>query len=116
MAIASSGITPTEKDVIFGRGFNTQYHPGNIAFRKILEKHYHAYEEGGCVERSALADHISSSMKSQLGVRFLKAVSTGKDKSTKTWVEETDTQVIRSKFFQAFRNLRASYRRASNQH
>jgi hypothetical protein len=112
------GIMPTEKDILFGRGFNTQHHPGNITFRKILVKHYNAYTNADNADKIVLVDHLSSQMKSQLGVRFLKLVNNyEKDKpsSTKMWVEETDSKVIRSKFFQAFRNLRASYRRAAEQ-
>lgn len=111
------GIIPTEKDVLFGRGFSTQHHPGNITFRKILEKHYQAYTAADNADKIVSVDHLSSQLRSQLGIRFLKFVTSNDkpDKPSKMWVEEKDNTVIRSKIFQAFRNLRASYRRATEQ-
>eukprot|EP00539_Tryblionella_compressa_P001230 CAMPEP_0178738574 /NCGR_PEP_ID=MMETSP0744-20121128/3589_1 /TAXON_ID=913974 /ORGANISM="Nitzschia punctata, Strain CCMP561" /LENGTH=548 /DNA_ID=CAMNT_0020391209 /DNA_START=36 /DNA_END=1682 /DNA_ORIENTATION=- len=104
-------VVPTDNDVMFGRGFTAQHHPGNIKFRRFLEKHYDAYTRGDDFDKLVLVDYLSHQMTTSLGVRFLKVSPVDKT----SWVEVEDKEAIRSKLYQTFRNLRASYRRMEKQ-
>jgi hypothetical protein len=84
---------------------------GNIAFRKILVKNYDNYTNGDDADKMVLVDFLSHQMMTTLGVRFLKVAP----QDNQSWVVVDDKKVIRSKFCQAFRNIRASYRRMAEQ-
>ena len=84
---------------------------GNIKFRRLLEKHYDAYTNADDADKLVLVDYLSHQMNTTLGVRFLKSISVNSNTTNNHWEIVTDQKMIRSKFYQAFRNLRASYRR-----
>lgn len=80
---------------------------GNVKFRRLLERHLDDYTEGDDTFKMIMVDCLTDQMRSALGVRFLKPAPGNKDE----WVEVSDRKTIRSKCYQAFRNLRASYKR-----
>jgi hypothetical protein len=66
-----TNVTPTETDVLFGRGMAIQRHNGNIAFRNQLEANVDAYYAADNVEKVILVDFLYHTFQGG-GVRFLR--------------------------------------------
>ena len=91
-------IKPTGMDVLFGKGYRLQLHPGNVRFRKILEQHKDNYESTPRQSRREMAVELAQILRNN-GVRFLQKAGSG------TWVESEIAQAEK-KVTQYFRELR----------
>jgi len=63
-------ISLQEDDVVFGRGRPLQDHPGNVRFRKYLEKHRNDYENAPHYMKGKTAANFARALIAK-GVRFL---------------------------------------------
>lgn len=76
----ASGIpTPSDNDVLFGRGTKIQNHPGNVNYRRIIESRRRHYVQA---KKTHLKDHLARQIFSAMGEmtppgRFLKKESDG---------------------------------------
>lgn len=94
-------IIPIKTDVLFGKGYRLQSHPGNIRFRAFLEQHEEEYESTSSrSNRREIAIQLAKSLRSH-GVRFLQKA----DESGECWVESSIAQ-SEKKIAQYFRELR----------
>lgn len=91
-------ITPTEIDVLLGRGRPVQNNPGNIRFRQFVEKRQNEYDYASRGRRGEIMAEMRKTLASR-GVRFLKKVQ--KD----VWVESNSKEVD-TKIAQLFREFR----------
>lgn len=93
-------IKPTDLDVLLGRGGGTNYHAGNIRFRKIVadEKNRYTGLGNSKKEKTYFSEHIVKTVHSY-GGRFLQQK---KIKGTVTWFI-VDFDVARKKCSQALR-------------
>lgn len=89
--------SPSEFDVVFGRGRNIQEFAGNTKFRAMLVSKKHEYDNISRSERTDFAERIVEQIKSY-GGRFLKKGDDG-------WEEVSDTEA-RTKVTMAFRSQR----------
>ena len=108
-------VSPTDMDVLFGRGMTYQYHPGNVQFRKVLEQHYEAYNDATKKRQHALAQQLYQHFVNDLGVRFLKVCVLGgiDEGSSRIWEEETDKAIIYNKIKHTFRSIRKAARKTA---
>ncbi|CAJ1969894.1 unnamed protein product [Cylindrotheca closterium] len=94
----SDSIKPTEMDVLFGKGYRLQLHPGNVRFREFLEQHRDEYESTPRQNRRAMAVELAQSLRNN-GARFLQKAESGE------WMESDNSQAEK-KVSQFFRELR----------
>lgn len=93
-----AGIDPLQTDVLFGKGYRLQTHPGNIRFRDIVEQHREEYDGARRRGRKLIAMRLVQDVRNS-GVRFLEMSTTGE------WVESDQGEVIK-KVSQIFREFR----------
>ncbi|CAJ1969896.1 unnamed protein product [Cylindrotheca closterium] len=98
-------IEPTEMDVLFGKGYRLQLHPGNVFFREFLEQHRDEYESTPRQNRRAMAVELAQSLRNN-GARFLQKAESGE------WVESDNSQAEK-KVSQFFRELRKKRSKAA---
>ncbi|CAJ1936553.1 unnamed protein product [Cylindrotheca closterium] len=91
-------VKPTEMDVLFGKGYRLQLHPGNVRFREFLQQHRGEYESTPRQNRRDIAIKLTQMLRNS-GVRFLQKA--GSDE----WVE-SDSEHAETKIAQFFRELR----------
>jgi len=94
----TGAIKPTENDVLFGKGYRLQLHPGNIRFREFLEPHIDAYENTPRQSRREVAIELVQILRNN-GVRFLQKAESGE------WMKSDNAQAEK-KVAQYFRELR----------
>ncbi|KAG7357390.1 hypothetical protein IV203_002078 [Nitzschia inconspicua] len=97
---SSTVETPTDQDVLFGRGRPYQSHPGNVNLHRLVALHKDRYERSRRFDKLAIADQIVYEIKSGGGKtpgRFLRRVE-GKD-----YWEEAPDDVSREKVAHALR-------------
>ncbi|KAI2493702.1 hypothetical protein MHU86_20846 [Fragilaria crotonensis] len=98
--------TPSETDVLLGRGAGCWNHPGNRKFRDIVHKHLCSYDNAKLrVEKTHIVSVILDLVHANNG-RFLK-----KDHVTKKWYV-VDRQVANEKIGHAIRDRRATAKSA----
>lgn len=93
-----AGFEPGENDVICGRGKEVLRHPGNIRYRRLLERHGKAYDEASSdkVTKSRIVSSVIEEVRSRCDLGgFVK-----KDERSGRWYEVGD-QVAREKTGQA---------------
>lgn len=106
MVVSSSTIdkgikTPSDNDVLLGRGAACWNHPGNRAFRDIVQKYLTAYENATLrIDKSNIVSNIFDKIHANNG-RFLKL-----DHAKKTWYSVEQRQAI-EKIGHAIRDKRA---------
>lgn len=103
---------PNENDVLSGRGGRINSHPGNVAFRELVNKHKHQYlsRETKKLEKVKVADLIVQTIrKMDPPGRFLK-----EDSSSGGWLEIGDERA-RKKAGQAMREKADSTRQELEQ-
>jgi hypothetical protein len=93
-----------DKDVLSGRGTNTNLHPGNRTFRGLVSKHRKTYLDGVRRDKKALSRAVVNAIR-KAGGRFLK-----KDEKSGLWFEVGDN-VAREKSSQALRQRGPRMRR-----
>jgi hypothetical protein len=93
-----------DKDVLSGRGTNTNLHPGNRTFRGLVSKHRKTYLDGVRRDKKALSRAVVNAIR-KAGGRFLK-----KDDKSGLWFEVGDN-VAREKSSQALRQRGPRMRR-----
>jgi len=91
-------ITPTDTDILLGRGRFIQNNLGNILFRDFVDKNYGEYNNANRARRWEIIAEMRKNLASR-GVRFLKQVE--KD----MWVESTSEEIDK-KIAQLFREVR----------
>ncbi|CAJ1936696.1 unnamed protein product [Cylindrotheca closterium] len=91
-------IEPTEMDVLFGKGYRLQLHPGNVRFREFLEQRRGEYEGTPRQNRRDIAIKFAQMLRNN-GVRFLQKAG------SEEWVE-SDSAQAETKVAQFFRELR----------
>ena len=96
--VEKSGVLPSEKDILLGRGRNFRNHPGNVRFHRIIEMHEAQYENSSRYGKQLLSDAMLNLVK-QDGARFLKK------KPGIGWLEVSDED-SRERVCHAFRNRR----------
>lgn len=93
--------TPTDQDVLFGRGRPYQSHPGNVNLHRLVTLHKDRYESSQRFDKLAIADQIVYEVKSgggrKLPGKFLRRVE-GED-----YWEEAPDDVSREKVAHALR-------------
>ncbi|KAG7350478.1 hypothetical protein IV203_009838 [Nitzschia inconspicua] len=97
---SSTVETPTDQDVLFGRGRPYQSHPGNVNLHRLVALHKDRYERSRRFDKLAIADQIVYEIKFGGGKspgRFLRRVE-GKD-----YWEEAPDDVSREKVAHALR-------------
>ena len=97
-----SVITPTENDVLSGRGRYFQDYPGNVRFRNFMEEHSDEYDKLDRHDRMILTIRLMHELNCN-NVRFLKQTDKG------DWVT-LDVGEVRKKVSQQFRSLRKKHR------
>jgi hypothetical protein len=98
------GITePRPLDVLMGRGYEAQIHPGNLRYRNIIAESEEGYEKSLIHEKTAIAKEIVRLIK-ESGGRFLE--QDGHD-----WML-VDDKKARTKVSSAFRDSRRKSRSA----
>jgi len=91
-------ITPTDSDVLLGRGRFVQYNPGNIRFRKLAEKYKDEYDTAPRRRRQEIVSEVIHVLSSE-GARFLKQMDTD------VWVKSNDKEA-KKKVTQLYREFR----------
>ena len=101
--------TPTEFDVLFGRGKPYQMHPGNLRLHSVVKRHKDRYTNARRHEKLAIATEVVNLIKNggPKPARFLKLASGGS-----YWVEQT-TKRATEKVGHALRGKPRSRRRGS---
>jgi hypothetical protein len=92
---------PHLTDVLAGRGLQMNHHPGNIAYRALLESKLDKYDNARATDEKF---HITVDVMTEVGAmggRFLT-----RDPTNDWWVPITDQEVARLKVSVAFRDLR----------
>lgn len=100
---ASSVISPSDSDVLSGRGRFLQNHPGNQRFRKFVEDHFHEYDALARYDRMAFTTNLTNILLEDK-IRFLEQTIRG------DWVT-LNLQEVRKKVSQQFRTLRKKHNR-----
>jgi hypothetical protein len=96
--------SPSNLDIISGRGAGINLHPGNINFRHVAKSHRVLYKRARrSSEKRRIVKALINEMKSK-GSRFLK-LDTTKGKSSKSWVSLSASQIER-KTSQALRDMK----------
>ena len=80
--------TPNDTDVLSGRGNFVNYHPGNLLFRELVQKHKMAYVACPKPQKSGYAELIVSELREQ-GARFLT-----RNEKTKLWHDIGDKKAL----------------------
>jgi hypothetical protein len=80
--------TPSDSDVLAGRGNACNYHPGNEYFRALVRKHKKAYVACSKPQKAKFSRHIVDEIYSRNG-RFLK-----QDNTTKLWHDIGDKKAL----------------------
>lgn len=96
-------IIPTNTDVLFGKGYRVQSHPGNVRFRSLVEQHRLAYDDCPRGMRMEVALRVARSLRAD-GIRFLQKNESGE------WVE-SDIGEASKRVGQIFRELRKKTQR-----
>ena len=81
-------VEPTDNDVLFGRGWETKEHKGNISFLEEALKYRDWYESATKEEKKNISELLIESVKSQ-GHRFLEMDLDGQ------WHEMTENEVLK---------------------
>ncbi|CAJ1936710.1 unnamed protein product [Cylindrotheca closterium] len=95
-------IEPTEMDVLFGKGYRLQLHPGNVQFREFLEQRRGEYESTPRQHRRDIAIKLAQMLRNK-GVRFLQKA--GSEEWVESDIEEAETKV--AQFFRELRKKRS---------
>ena len=104
-AVSNARIqSPTDFDVLLGRGRNYQLHPGNIRFRALIERYIEQYETSDKQDKTILAYTIIGLIKDVSG-RFLLRDDDG------SGFIEVDDVVAQTKVAHAFRSMRTAMKR-----
>ena len=70
-------VTPTDDDILLGRGRFAQYNPGNVRFRTLTAKYKDAYDTAPGRRRNGTVSEVCSVLRSEWGGRrFLKQIDT----------------------------------------
>jgi hypothetical protein len=91
------GGRPGPLDVLMGRGYEAQIHPGNVRYRKIIAERQQIYEESLIHEKTLIAKEIVRLIK-ESGGRFIRQDGHG-------WILVDDKQA-RTKVSSVFRDSR----------
>lgn len=91
-------ITPTDMDVLFGKGYRLQVHPGNIRFREFLKPYVGEYDDSPRQRKAELRIRLAQTLRND-GVRFLHKAASGE------WVESNLVEAEK-KIGQMFREFR----------
>ncbi|CAB9504909.1 expressed unknown protein [Seminavis robusta] len=91
--------TPTNHDVLMGKGRGAHEHVGNILFRNLIEKCRPQYDAATKTQKTQLAKDIVRIVKEEWKGRFLRD-------DVKGWIPITDELTIRRKVSVAFRDAR----------
>mmetsp|Transcript_54196 Transcript_54196/g.131503 ORF Transcript_54196/g.131503 Transcript_54196/m.131503 type:complete len:665 (+) Transcript_54196:211-2205(+) len=90
--------TPSNHDVLIGKGKFFQYHTGNVRFRFLVEEYREQYENAERQNKNPLCQEVVDLIKSR-GGRFLKIRETtdgdGSISSSTLWVEVLDAEARR---------------------
>ena len=87
--------TPSNNDVLIGKGKFYQYHKGNVRFRFLVEEHRERYENAERHDKNPLCQEVVDLIKSR-GGRFLKRIETTDSVSFSTlWVEVSDPEACK---------------------
>lgn len=92
--------TNSRQDILFGRGYAIQFHPGNIAFRSIVAESKAEFKRKEKHEKRAVAIQIMHTMR-QKNARFLTEDTTCKKKEGlddiqfRTWVVVEDGKALK---------------------
>ena len=97
---------PGSSDVVFRRGKAVMNHPGNVAFRSLIESKCSLHEGATQTQKNAIAKNVVDTMIEVRGGRFLVW-----DEHSCCWKAVTDPSTQRHKVTIAFRNFR-SYKKA----
>jgi len=94
----TGAINPSENDVLFGKGYRLQLHPGNVRFREFVLQNRDEYESTPRMKRREISMRLAQILRSN-GVRFLKKTESGE------WMESNIVEADK-KIGQIFRELR----------
>ncbi|KAG7348480.1 hypothetical protein IV203_017185 [Nitzschia inconspicua] len=101
-SVAFDGIEcPSVKDILAGKGPHVSNHPGNIAFRKIMESRFQEHRDATAIDRKTAITWEVVIECQRRGARFLV-----KDKN---WWVVADQDTAREKVSIAFRDMRKSF-------
>lgn len=101
---ANTGTTPTEHDVLMGRGKRVYNHEGNVHFRSLVAEKAACYETTKSkAGRRAIARSIIQEIESR-GGRFLRPATNGR----KNDLETTPPTIVLTKVKQALRDCAAT--------
>ena len=85
--------TPTPFDVLFGRGFSYQMHPGNLRLHTVVKRHKDRYSNAKRLEKRAIIAEVVNLIKNggPQNARFLeRAAGSGKN----DWIEQSDKRAM----------------------
>lgn len=91
-------ITPTDDDILLGRGRSVQYNPGNVRFRMLAASKTDEYDTAPRHRRQEIVSEVARGLSSE-GVRFLKQIDAD------VWVQCNDKET-KKKITQLYREFR----------
>ena len=92
--------TPTDLDVLIGRGTKNSDHCGNLKLTKLVEQNFDEYEAAPKFQKTVISISLVQMVK-RLNGRFLKY-----DKQRKVWIIQSD-EIARDKVAHGFRNAKS---------
>ncbi|CAJ1969898.1 unnamed protein product [Cylindrotheca closterium] len=101
--LATAVIKPTDNDLLFGKGYRLQMHPGNIRVREQVLRTRDEYENTPRMKRREISMRLAQMFRSN-GVRFLKKAESGE------WIESSIVEADK-KIGQIFREFRKKEQR-----
>jgi len=99
VAATPSSTTPTDNDILCGRGKGIRKHPGNEFYNRLLREHCAEYKSAPKGSKVSIVKKILSLVREQKG-RFL-------EKHKNRWVDIGDERAT-NKTAQAFRDIRVT--------
>jgi len=99
ITMGPSSTTPTDNDILCGRGKGIRKHPGNEFYNRLLREHSAEYKSAPKGSKVSIVKKIVSLVREQRG-RFL-------EKHKNSWVDIGDERAT-NKTAQAFRDIRVT--------
>jgi len=94
-------IIPGNDDVLFGRGYLIQLHPGNVAFRSLVDERKAEFKRAKKIEKREIAEQIMQIMR-QRNAKFLTEDATKcrkteglNDIQSRTWLVVEDDKALK---------------------
>ena len=85
--------TPTKFDVLFGRGFSYQMHPGNLRLHTVVKRHKARYSNAKRLEKRAIIAEVVNLIKNG-GPQNARFLERGAGSGKSHWIEQSDKRAM----------------------